>query len=489
MRLVKHTGCLTQIVIFSILFGCAGLPVADKTDGALLSLKEAVKKAPQNTGTRLELARLYAARYQETKKMYFLDAGIKEALEAVRLKPTFSDAHLFLSRALFLKPSSSLDERIIDELKQIQAEALKQDPDFIRVEHFVPYQYFSAFVYYNKASKEKKYLDMVAKELKEAIQLKPDLHGGHCFLGRVHFLQGKEDLALFEAKEAVRLDPDCYLSHELLGGLCMKKVYTEEDCYNDEMIELGIKEFKEAIRLDPEAYYPHSMLGYLYRSKGLHDLSIFELKQALRLSRSAGGHEQLGITFERKGEFDEAIKEYFEALVADPKFRAIYLDLAWTYFLQNRFSDSISEINRYLGPPGGGEQPFSTHMRWDRMKRTGREYLPMDITLCLYFSMRQKGDIGSSLQMLGDYEKIFKGKKWEFRLVQYLLGKASEAEVIAETKNRCDHALVFFFIAYDYFAKGNNRKAVEYFQKTLNTNVLGYRAYAWAEIMLKRLKQ
>jgi tetratricopeptide (TPR) repeat protein len=254
------------------------------------------------------------------------------------------------------------------------------------------------------------------------------------------------------------------------------------------MINLGIKEFKEAIRLNPDTHYLHSMLGYLYRSKGLHDLSIFELKEALRLSRSAGNHKQLGIAFERKGEFDEAINEYYEALVVDPKLQSIHLNLAWTYFLQNRFSDSISEINRYLGPPGGGEQPFSMQMLWGRMKETRRQHLPMDITLCLYFSMRQNGEIGNGLQMLGDYEKIFKGKKWEFRLVQYLLGKATEAEVTVETKNRCNHAIVFFFIAYDYFAKGNNQKAVEYFQKTLDTNVLGYRVYAWAEIMLKRLK-
>lgn len=488
MKHLKHGVYLTQIAILCIFLGCAGLPVADKTDGALLSLTEAVKKNPQNTETRLDLARLYATRYQETKKMYFLDAGIKEALEAVRLKPTFSDAHLFLNRALFLKPSSSLDEGIIDELKQIQKEALKQDPDFIRVEHFVPYQYFTAVIYYNKTSKKKKYLEMAGNELKEVIRLKPDFHGGHCLLGRVHLLQEKEDLALFEAKEAVRLDSECYLSHGLLGGLYSKKAYSEENCYDDEMISLGIKEFKEAIRLNPDTYYPHSMLGYLYRSKGLYDLSIFELKEALRLSRSARNHERLGIAFERKGEFDEAIKEYYEALVVDPKFRAIHLHLAWTYFLQNRFSDSISEINTYLGPPGGGEQPFSTQMRWERMKRTGRQNLPMDITLCLYFSMRQKGDIGSSLQMLDDYQKTFRGKKWEYRLMQYLLGKATEAEVTAETKNHCNRAIVFFFIAYDYYAKDNKQKAVEYFQKTIDTNVFGYGVYAWAEIMLKRLK-
>ncbi len=475
---VKHAVYLTSVVIFCMFFGCTGLPVVDKTDGALLSLIEAVRKNPQNSERRLELARLYATRYQETKKISFLDAGIKEALEAVRLKPTFSDAHLFLNGALFSKPISSLDKRIIDELKQIQKEALKQDPEMIRVEYFVPYQYFAAFIFYDKGFKEKKYLEMAGNELKEVIRLKPDFHGGHCLLGGVHWLQGKDELALFEAKEAGRLNSECYFHRDLLGRIYTKRAHSEENCYDEEMIHLGIKEFKEAIRLRPDKHYPHSMLGYLYRSKGLYDLSIFELKEALRLGKSAEDHERLGIAFERNGEYDEAIREFYEALVVDSKYRTIHLNLAWTYFLQNRYSDSISEINRYLGPSGGR----------GRMEGTRRLPLAMSVTLCFYFSVRQNGEVSKSVRLLEDYQNTFRGKKWENRLLQYLLGEATEADVTVETRNRCDRAIVFFFMAYDYFSKGNKEKAVEYFQKTLDTKVFGYGVYSGADAMLKRLK-
>jgi tetratricopeptide (TPR) repeat protein len=450
-----------------LLFGCAGLPVDEKGDGVLLNLKEAVKRSPQNPEKHMELARLYEARYQGTEKIYFLDAGIKEALEAVRLKPTFRDAHLLIVHLLFLKPYSSLDEKIINELKMIQTMAMKEDPNFIEIEHFIPYQYFSAFIHYNKASKEKKYLDLAANELKEVIQLKPDLHGGHSMLGNIYFMQGKDELALFEAKEAVRLNSESNSSHLLLGDIYNKKSYSEKNCYDDEMIELSIREFKEALRLDPDEYYPHSMLGYLYRSKGLYDLSIFESKEALRLSGSPDHHIQLGIAFDRNGEYDEAVKEFNEALRLNPNLVTIHTDLAWEYLLLSRFIDSIAEVKKYL--------------------RSSGQKQPVDIILCQYLSMKQTGEISSSMQLLEDYAKNFKDKDWKFNLVQYILGKVSETEVVGSTRHRCDQAIVFFFIGYDYFVKGDKQKAIEYFQKVLDSKAVGFGVYTAARTMLERL--
>ena len=465
MRLVEHITFL--IVIFCLLSGCAGLPVADKTDQAFLSLKGAIKKDPQNPEARMELARLYVAKYNETKNTDLLDAGIREAVQAARLKPTFRDAHIFLVDALLLKPYPSMDESIIDELKRIQAEAIKQDPDFIRIERFIPYQYFSAFICYNKALKEKKYLDMAVTELKEAIRLKPNLHSVHGMLGNIYLEQGKEELALFEAKEAVRLNSNSYGGHQLLGVLYSKKAYTDETCYDDEMIELGIKEFKEAVRLNPDESYPHSMLGYLYRCKGLYDLSLFESKEALHLSKGARTHQQLGIAFDRKGEYNEAIREFNEALRLNPNLVAIHGDLAREYFLLNRFDDSIAEAKKYL-------------------ESSGRRS-PADVTLYQYFSMKQTGESGRARQLLEDYVRDFKGKEWEFNLVQYLLGKISETDLVGKTRHRCDRAIMFFFIGHDFLVKGDKQKAIEYFQKTLDTNVFGFGAYTDARTMLERL--
>jgi hypothetical protein len=44
-------------------------------------------------------------------------------------------------------------------------------------------------------------------------------------------------------------------------------------------------------------------------------------------------------------------------------------------------------------------------------------------------------------------------------------------------------------IGFDYYTKGANQKAIEYFQKTLDTQVLGFGVYAGARTMLERLEK
>ena len=136
-------------------------------------------------------------------------------------------------------------------------------------------------------------------------------------------------MALFEAKEAVRLDTECPASHVTLGTLYAQRVYTDETCYDDEQAELGIKEFKEAIRLNPDEAYLHSRQAIFTWTIGLHELAVFEMREAVRLSDNADTRAGLGHALSRKGEFDAAIEEYKKALLQSPKAVDMHLYLAW----------------------------------------------------------------------------------------------------------------------------------------------------------------
>jgi tetratricopeptide (TPR) repeat protein len=60
-------------------------------------------------------------------------------------------------------------------------------------------------------------------------------------------------------------------------------------------------------------------LGVWAAEKDLWDEAIFRWKKALQANPdSAAGHNNLGVAFEKKGQFDDALKEYEAALKLDP---------------------------------------------------------------------------------------------------------------------------------------------------------------------------
>lgn len=87
---------------------------------------------------------------------------------------------------------------------------------------------------------------------------------------------------------------------------------------------------------------------------------------------------------------------------------------------------------------------------------------------------------------LDAYIKNYRKEDMYLSLLRYAMGIATEADVMAKTRHRCDQIIALFFIGYDFYAKGDSQKASQYFQKALDTKVYAFYTYPAARTMLEK---
>jgi TolB-like protein len=147
--------------------------------------------------------------------------------------------------------------------------------------------------------------------LQQAVNARPDSAEAHVRLGETLADLGRMDEGIAEMHEGLRLAPDNAEAHSNLA---------RNYWIGKGNIELAIAHFRRALELNPDAGYTHLQLALLYALKG-------DLDDAERLARAAvllqeqamsgtqgllvvGARSRLGYVFYRRGQYEEAIREY-----------------------------------------------------------------------------------------------------------------------------------------------------------------------------------
>jgi tetratricopeptide (TPR) repeat protein len=52
------------------------------------------------------------------------------------------------------------------------------------------------------------------------------------------------------------------------------------------------------------------------------------------------------MTYEKKGQYDQAISDYNKALEIDPTDARVYCERGWTYYLKKEYDKSWKDINK-----------------------------------------------------------------------------------------------------------------------------------------------
>ncbi len=95
--------------------------------------------------------------------------------------------------------------------------------------------------------------------------------------------------------------------------------------------------------------FPHFKLGLEYEKKGLWDQALLEFRRALALQPEfPWANHGLGRVLERKGEIDSAVLEYQKALQNNPDYWEARVNLAIALGKKGRIEDALAEYRKIL---------------------------------------------------------------------------------------------------------------------------------------------
>lgn len=139
----------------------------------------------------------------------------------------------------------------------------------------------------------------------KALQLDPSVGPAHCWLGALaHFYEWDWDSAEREYTQAIRLSPN-YAPTHLLYAVFLVSMGKQEQ---------GLSEMKKALELDPTAELTNMVSVHILYLARQYDQAIEQARSSLQLyPDSWGTYHWLGVVYERKGMYDQAVDAYLKS--------------------------------------------------------------------------------------------------------------------------------------------------------------------------------
>lgn len=247
------------------------------------------------------------------------------------------------------------------------------------------------------------------------------------------------------------------------------KAFEQEGLY-----DRAIVEYTQAILLDQGFAEAYLGRGWAQEAKGNHKQAIRNFTQAIRASSSyAEAYFGRGWAHEQLGQSDLAIEEYSKAIRAKPNYTDAFLSRGILRFYTDRLEGAANDFSRALDKADGSASPFAL--------------------LWLYISRARSGGNGSP-ELVENARKI-NLETWPGVIVSLFMGNATPDQVVAGTKDtlkareREKACVAFFFLGQYHLVRGEKNKAEEFFRKTLDTGVTGYRQYEAAIKELQIMKK
>jgi len=248
------------------------------------------------------------------------DEAICELEEALKIDPNFVLARNNLD--VILKKTGRLEEKI-----ERLARVLDKEPydEYKTLELADTYRklgrYSQAIIFYRKV-----------------LDFNPGSFEGHYGLGMTLKFLGKYDNALEEIKRSleIKITPDVYRT---LGELY----------FNKGVVDLAIRNLQEAISLDSSSAESHFLLGFVYGEKGKVEESLTAVKKAISLNPALAQFEpNLSIDIkDHKGQW-EFLKEQLGMPKKTENEFQVHFNLGMTYRNKGLFEESQRELEHCL---------------------------------------------------------------------------------------------------------------------------------------------
>lgn len=191
-------------------------------------------------------------------------------------------------------------------------------------------------------------------ELAKCLQADPEMPGAYILVGRIHFLEGRNELAYEAFEQAVQLNPELDQAWHFMGSLAvLKRDYQQ-----------AIEHFQKAIELMPVKSEYIISLSDVYieteqfeQAREIINKGLDDQPQNLELLLSKA---QL---CQRLGQMQEAIRFYEQALLMHGDLPEILEPCGYAYVSQKQWADAAEKFSLLLEQCKQNEDRYNATMR------------------------------------------------------------------------------------------------------------------------------
>jgi tetratricopeptide (TPR) repeat protein len=150
-----------------------------------------------------------------------------------------------------------------------------------------------------------------------SFETRGEIHLGE---GNVFLQMGRMEEAETQLREALQIDPNLAQGHNNLGRVLLQKGEVDE----------ATAEFQKVVEIQPDYADGHNNLGVVLLQKDAVEEAMSEFQKALEIKAGyANAHTHLGTALLLKGRPDQAIAQYQKALEIKPDQVFVLNNLAW----------------------------------------------------------------------------------------------------------------------------------------------------------------
>ena len=275
--------------------------------------------------------------------------------------------------------------------------------------------------------------------------------------------------------------------------------------------DLAIQEYRKALELDPNLSEAYVSLGMSYIFKKEFDTAILELKKAIQQNLNKPNlkiaHFNLWWAYRQQQKYDRGIEELKKIITIDPNEVDTYINLGDTYLTDKKmiseaisiYSQGIAKNQKNLILQRKLAKAYELNKQWDKAIKHFQQAINLKNDdpynyLFLYVALKKSGKnsaaretVQKALSALKDNPLSLANFPETTHILEYLAGTYQEKDLLA-SKNPLIVCQANYYIGMNCIFEKKFKKAAQYFQQAIDTDIFFISEYEYAKIELDRVK-
>jgi len=271
----------------------------------------------------------------------------------------------------------------------------------------------------------------------------------------------------------------CVMTSKTQPGILVEQPLTPEPQPIPYRVEIAIARINDIVASPEVTDEQRAQLfydrGVMYDSVGLPSLARYDFMRALRLKPDmADAYNFLGIHHTLSGDYESAYEAFDSALELDPDYQYVYLNRAIALQNDEKLELALRDFRQF------------------QQIKPDDPYRALWLYLAEVEVSRAQAD-----QTLTALLPQLDPNQWARQIAAFYLGQISEQQLLAvasdnvtEPKQLAEQLCeVYFYLAKWHALHNNPTQAIEYYKKTLSTNVYEFVEHRYARLEMAKLRQ